>query len=262
MGLSTNVLYRKTLTTLPALKKWETANQVFKTSDYSILKGTSENRELKPNVVKALKESFSEKYIPNPIIVNEALQIIDGHNRKAAAEALGLPIYFVIVPGLTKDDIIRLNVNRQNWSTDDYLKYYIGEGKEDYIILKQFRDKYKLSICDCVGIMLGLNSKANNDHMKEFHGGGFTIKDHGRAIQIAEKILQVKPFYSRITRKSFVGAMLFLFKNPNYNHDEFLSKLEYQQTALVDCSSAMQYVDVIEKIYNYRRRGGLVNLRF
>jgi hypothetical protein len=252
---------------IPAQKKqieplFKKVNTIYQTSDYSMLIETEENRDLNPKVVKALKASFAEKYIQNPIIVNEAFQIIDGHNRKAAAQELGLPVYFVIVAGLTKDDIIRLNVNRTNWTTDDYLKFYINEGLEDYRLLLRFRDTYKFSLADCLGMLTGLNSKANNEHMRKMHAGKFKVKSYGRAVEMAENILKVKPYYNGVARRSFVGAMLSLFNNTNYKHNEFLEKLSYQQTRLVDCATTSQYVELIEQIYNYKRRGNLINLRF
>jgi hypothetical protein len=71
----------------------------------------------------------------------------------------------------------------------------------------------------------------------------------------------VEPYYSEWKRRSFILAMLQLFKNSNFELTEFLQKLKLQPTALSNCSTTNQYVSLIEEIYNYRRRDK-INLRY
>jgi hypothetical protein len=71
----------------------------------------------------------------------------------------------------------------------------------------------------------------------------------------------VEPYYDEWKRRSFILAMLQLFKNSNFELTEFLQKLKLQPTAMTNCSTTNQYVSLIEEIYNYRRREK-VNLRY
>jgi hypothetical protein len=234
---------------------------VYKTYDYALFSHIEGNRNIEPRNVERLKASMQEKYLPVPIVCNELMQIIDGQNREEAARSLGLPIYYMVVPGLRKEDVIRLNVNRSNWSSETYLKAYIEDGLEDYILLQDFKKKYKFPLGECICMLSGGTAQKSGDQTRIFQAGKFRIKNYKKAIEAAEKITEVKPFYEGYNRRSFVYAMLQLFTNPNYSHKEFLSKLSLQQTKMVGCATKQQYIALIEEIYNYRRRIG-VNLRF
>ena len=71
----------------------------------------------------------------------------------------------------------------------------------------------------------------------------------------------IEPYYAGVRRRSFIYAMMSLFKNPNFEYTEFIQKLKLQPTALQDCTNINNYKTLIEEIYNYRRREK-VNLRF
>ena len=68
-------------------------------------------------------------------------------------------------------------------------------------------------------------------------------------------------YYSGYKRRSFIYAMIGLFKNKNFDFNEFIHKLKTQPSAMVDCTDTQQYLSLIEEIYNYRRREK-VNLRY
>ena len=71
----------------------------------------------------------------------------------------------------------------------------------------------------------------------------------------------LKTYYDGYLRATFIGTMLGLFSNKNFDFLEFLNKLKYQTQKLEDCTSVSQYKILIESIYNHRRRDK-VNLRF
>jgi hypothetical protein len=104
-------------------------------------------------------------------------------------------------------------------------------------------------------------STANSDSIREFYEGKFKVKNLMLAEEYIEKILMIEPYYAGVRRRTFIGAMLQLFNNKNFQFTELLQKLKTQPTALQDCTSASNYKILIEEIYNYRRREK-VNLRF
>jgi len=69
------------------------------TYDYEIFKRMRGNRILNNSHVKNLVKSMKEKYLPQPILVNKDMEIIDGQHRFAAAEELNLPIHYLIIDG-------------------------------------------------------------------------------------------------------------------------------------------------------------------
>jgi hypothetical protein len=87
------------------------------------------------------------------------------------------------------------------------------------------------------------------------------VKDLDNAKKIAEKIMMIEPYYKGFLRRSFVYALVSMFKNENFEFTEFIAKLKQQPTTMCDCTNASQYKVLIEEIYNYRRREK-VNLRY
>ena len=106
--------------------------------------------------------------------------------------------------------------------------------------------------------MIGMKNFSTKN--KTFENGNFKIANWEIAISNANKVLMVKPYYNGYSRRSFTVAMINCFKNKNFNHADFLTKLSYQSVSLQDCTSVSQYTILIEEIYNYRR-SKKVNLR-
>ena len=70
--------------------KFETVNTVYRTKDYSLFSLCIENRDIKRKHVEHLKETFIERQIPVPIVVDEYYRIHDGQHRYTACMELGI----------------------------------------------------------------------------------------------------------------------------------------------------------------------------
>ena len=92
-----------------------------KTNNYEKFSYVDGNRPLRKTHLKNLTESIAIKQIPVPIVIDENFKICDGQNRFEACKILGKPIYYIKVPGMTLDDIQRLNANTKTWDTQDFL---------------------------------------------------------------------------------------------------------------------------------------------
>jgi hypothetical protein len=235
-------------------------NQVLMTTDYDLFQNISGNRHINKLHLNRLKTSMQEKYLAVPIIVNDKYQIIDGQHRYEAAKDLGKPIYYIKIDGLKLPDIHRLNTNSKNWGADDYLDGYVELGYPEYIRYKAFKEKYKFGHDETKALLSGTKT-ADGHQVNGFKEGSFRIKDLKEAEVNAEKILLVGEYYDGIKRRSFVKAMIELFRNVQYNHAQFLKKLKFQRDSLIDCTNAKQYITLIEEIYNYKS-AKKVNLRF
>ena len=101
--------------------KAERAKQIWKVSDYHEIKAHYLNRKIKRPHIKTLKEQIKLKDLGAdvPIVLNQENIIIDGHHRFVARKELGLPIFFVNDHNLEEKDIIMLNVNRSDWTTNE-----------------------------------------------------------------------------------------------------------------------------------------------
>lgn len=236
--------------------------EVYVTKDYSKFKHIKGNRNVVKPHLKRLKASMEKKYLFSPILINEKHEIIDGQHRFEVCKELGLPLYYLIKRGYSLDEVQVLNSNLKNWSSDDYMNGYIELGIEDYSLYKLFREESGFDHNSCLFMLTGKDSTADGALNQDFKNGDFRVSNYKNAIQCAEKLKMVARFYSGYTRRSFVMAMLKCFKNKNYNHSVFMSKITYQSTKLVDCTSTKEYLTLIEEIYNFKSRDKRVNLRF
>lgn len=232
--------------------------QVLMSMDYSLFKSIDGNRNKNLLHINRLKKSMANKYLFTIIIVNEKLEIIDGQHRFDAIVDLKLPIYYIICVGYGIKEVHILNQISKTWNADDYLNGYCNLGYKDYLIYKEFKEKHDIDHNTCMTLLTGSRNKGAIDI---FYTGSFKVINYEKACQNIEKIFQTAPYYDGYKRRSFIYAMLNLFTNQKFNFDEFLRKLELQPTELKDCAQQDQYIEIIEEIYNYRRREK-VNLRY
>jgi hypothetical protein len=234
------------------------SNQVHTTTDYFLFKPIEGNRNKNLLHINRLKKSMAETYLFTVIIVNEKYEIIDGQHRFDVIQELQLPLNYIVCNGYGLNEVHILNQNSKTWTSDDYLDGYCKLGYKDYLKYKEFKDVYGIGHYECMWL---LNGSQLSNPTQVFFTGDFKIKNYNEACKIIEKIMLVEPYYEEWKRRSFILAMLQLFKNPNFELTEFLQKLKLQPTALTNCSTTNQYVSLIEEIYNYRRREK-VNLRY
>ena len=82
----------------------------------------------------------------------------------------------------------------------------------------------------------------------------------------ANRILRLKDFFPKgYNSSNFVRTMVILFEKKSgvFNFEEFVHKLELRPTALKPCGDKRSYSELIEDIYNYKRRvDEKVSLRF
>lgn len=237
---------------------------VFHTKDYEKFKHLEGNRNIVKPHLKRLKASMQKKFLFSPILVNEKHQIIDGQHRLEVCKQLGYPVYYIVKKGYGLDEIQVLNSNLKNWNVDDYMNGYIELGIEDYNLYKLFRQEFGFDHQSCLSMLMGKDfvRDGGTSVNQEFKNGEFRVLDYKKALQSAEKIKMVGQYYKGNKRRSFVMAMLKCFKNKEYNHSVFMSKISYQSTKLVDCTNEKEYLTLIEEIYNFKSRDKRVNLRF
>ena len=83
--------------------------QIFEEENYDIFVKLDDNRDVLSGRLNKLIASISERYVLNPIIVNEKFEIIDGQGRYEALKKLNRPIHYIIAPGAASDDCRRMN---------------------------------------------------------------------------------------------------------------------------------------------------------
>lgn len=235
-------------------------DRVITTREYKIFKPLDGNRNTNPMHLKRLMESMKKAYLFSPIIVNEKYEVIDGQHRLYCAKKLNLPVYYIICKGYGLREVQILNANSKNWSADDYLDGYCDLKIKDYVTYREFKKKYGFGHRETQALLEGgLVSRT----MQAFYMGEFKIKDYASAVEMADKVMRIEPYFIDFKLRSFVLAMIQVLKNENFSIDEFIAKLKLQPLALQKCATSEQYKMLIEDLYNYRRKDkNKINLRF
>jgi len=236
-------------------------NQILKTKNYDQFSFIEGNRSINPLKVKQLKRSMQKRYVENPILVNNANQIIDGQHRYEALRELGYALYYVKTSNnFTSKDITILNSNGTNWNNDDFLQHYMDEEKKKhplnyksmpYNIFSSARKETKIHH----QVLLMLASKSRRaSYIEDFKDGRLLITDKKRFLEDIDFIISIKKYFEHWNKRTFQFALCSLFKQDNFNRDIFLSKLKRYSSTLKPCTTTKAYIEIIETLYNYHNR--------
>jgi hypothetical protein len=239
------------------------------TKDYLKFKFKHGNRPVDQAHVKKLMSSMSEVYVPQTIYVNKRYEITDGQHRFTAAKALGLPITYMVTDH-SLDDIRRMNQNTKNWTLDDFLDSYVTiENKKDpntvgpYGVFKHFKQITGFPNAVCL-MMLGETGYVGVNINKQFKEGKFNIPSGNFEIakKQAKQLHKIGEYYDGWKRRSFINAMLSLFKDEAFEFKQFIRKLEFNRSKLYHCTTVSDYIDTIERLYNWGNKNKVKFRRF
>ena len=230
-------------------------SNVQSTTDYSVFKFDPRNRVVDTNHVERLYDAISENDLLHafPVVVDRNMVVLDGQHRIKAAEALGVPVYYIQTGKATIQDIAGTNSTIKRWRKEDQLHYWCTGDHPEYLKLRAFWVRYPwLSLTQAVslcykGDAVGLSER--------FAVGQYTCNNTTEAERVVRMILDFKDagvdFWSH---KSFVSAIANLADNTDYEHAKMMDKLKYLSTKMVKCPDAASYVEMINEIYNYRNQ--------
>jgi len=229
--------------------------RISSSNDYDrfVLMGT--NRILDKANVAALKLSFLLGYILNPIIINEKWEIIDGQHRYIAAKQLGIPVFYIQIPGLTIEDCARLNQKQRNWSERDFVHCYAEQGNEDYKRLERCVNNYGCSLRTPLYIAGRSNNGANRINAIKHGTLHFTEQDEANFVRKFPMICELAEALAAQRTDIFVLAASKIIDNPGYDHKKMLD-------CASNCGRDMfkKHADVkstleeFSDIYNFRKR--------
>lgn len=197
-------------------------NTVYRTTDYSIFMYSQYNRSvhLGPEMLEQAKQG-----IVSPVIVNEHMVIIDGQHRLEALKRVGQPVEYIVKPGLTEKDIIRMNTTQHKWNYIDFAECFANAGVPDYIRLLELIDKqvmnYSVMIQIAMNSKKGLNQKAGI----VFKEGGFTFWNYDRCVAFLD-FYQMFSDKTGIRRRSNSTLALYeLFKLEKFDGERLIHKI-------------------------------------
>lgn len=236
---------------------------VHKTSDYQVFKRLESNRDVKNGSVKKIIRSIEKVgAIPNPLIVNEHMQIIDGQNRLEALKSLSLPVYYIIIPGLTVEHCRAMNINQSNWGLMDYIKSYAEEGNENYVNFIGLLKKYKtLGItpvfCAVTGLF-GLDNRRLKDGTLSCDKENFK-----RSSEALEYCMEYTDVIGRMDgrRDLLYVCILFCFWNESVDRRRLKDKFCSGYKMLTPTAKVDQALDEISDLYNAHLKSDRIYLK-
>lgn len=235
------------------------ASKIQSTTNYSRFKFMDGNRPVNNGRVKKLIKSIKRKDMLQqfPIVCQKnstGLYIMDGQHRYTAAVALKLPIYFVEAKGVEISDVAATNSAQKGWNARDFVSSYAAQGKEDYITLRDFIEEHGLSVTISANILAGSLVDSGGGLSHKLLTGTFQVNDLVFANRVAAAVRACVPFFPSAKDRGFTIAIARLLRVKGFTITRFIQKLEHQTSKLVKCASWMQYVELIEEIFNWRAR--------
>lgn len=234
--------------------------KIYSTTNYNKFQSLLGNRNVNQSHVKNLVNAIANDNLLefNPIIVNESFEIIDGQHRLAAARYLKTPIYFVIRSSGNIDQAQTLNANLSSWKSADYLHSYVARGYEQYKILKNFSEEYKISVSISMYLLSGSNPRTGGGTepgrlMYKFKRGEFKTTPGAleEAKKLALELNELRQYCDQPlwTDREFISALRTAYqKKP---HKVLVEKLKTHGMRLRKEKGIKEYLRELEDIFNY-----------
>lgn len=238
--------------------------KVYSTKNYNMFKTLNGNRQVLSAREAIIRESIKKNgWISNPIICNENYEVIDGQGRLAALKSLGLPVEYIIVNGTNIDDCRALNAVQKNWTINDWIESYVQQGITDYQFLRNLQIKYGELGTRVVGCAANDGFSTNTAAIKN---GTLKLDEmqYERACYALDKIIEIKPFVATVSGRIeyLYSAIIFiLLRSKHVDKDRLVNVLREKGKTIAPVANIESTLLEIERIYNFRNRGELVNFR-
>lgn len=242
---------------------------VYETTDYDMFKRIKTNRTVTEVRVRKLAASFGERDILNPIIVNDKYEIIDGQGRYEARKRLGLPIQFIVVPGLDSLDCAQLNRFNTRWGMTDFVASWANNDDakiaENYKRLMKCQKEVNLPY----SIVLSIAGKgATGYRNKNYISEGdlkFTLKNEEACIRIAKHgrdILDALTYSNARIPESFWASVRIAMNNEKYEPGRMLNNCRNCRSSFNMMAALENQLKEFSRIYNFNMKTAAKKIYF
>lgn len=238
----------------------EATHKIYVTNDLTRFGYLSGNRSLNKNKIsRIIKEIEAGTNILRycPIIVTEQggkLVVFDGQHRLEVAKMLKSYIWYVMADPLNLYQVASVNSNTEKWSAKDYINCYSVTGNQNYLMLKEFTEKFNFP--HSLNLQLLTKGKSLRDGSNEaleaaFKQGRFEVKSRGEAYSLANDVKQFEKFPHHSSR-SFVMAIAKIVTAKKIGLDEIVRSS--WTTDLVKENTWKEYLVSLEVIVNKNKK--------
>lgn len=225
------------------------------TTDYSLFKTMPGNRDVGESRVKTVTSSIEEiGLIPAPIVVNEHMEVIDGQARLEACRRLGLPVYYIIVPGIGLHECVTMNISAKAWTLEDYIRSYASIGNENYVRLAGLIDAHNLpltvSVCAATGLMTTNNETVKNGKL-DFDAGRYSEAE--KMLGYVERFVPLLKEHGVTNQTTVFMSLCFCYQCDKVDNARLLEAFRRHGRELANASKVIDALEKITDIYNYHR---------
>ncbi|MDU4964828.1 ParB N-terminal domain-containing protein [Staphylococcus epidermidis] len=196
-------------------------NEVYKTDDLDMFKFTKFNRNVlfTDEMLEQAKEGFI-----SPIIVNEYMVVIDGQHRLEHAKKAGVPIEYIIKPGLTEHDIVRMNTTQRPWSLLNFIESYANQGSEQYVALLNLINKKYAGTS--VVISVGRNSTGSSKGLTDLvKSGNFEFVNFEQTLNFLKYYERFRKETNTPKKTKVALAIYALYRLKDFDEDRLIRKV-------------------------------------
>ncbi len=225
---------------------------VFMTEDYSKFRYLLGNRDvLGPRKREILRSIQIKGWIPNPIIVNEKMEIIEGQGRFEALKELGLPIEFYIRPGWGIRECQALNSAGKIWMARDYISSYAIQDKNGWPKYKALMEEFGFNE-RIVGAVLHKTIRKDNVISEQLD---VTDKEYERARIICGHLEKYAPALKRFKGQNATkyDAAIYMIEH-NVDTDKMVEVINEMTVAEFNSSTKETMLKSFQEAYNKGKR--------
>lgn len=245
-------------------------SKVQTTKDYTKFKVIRGNRDVIDRHVDRLVATMAEQNLLQyfPIIVNEEMEVIDGQHRLRAARTMGMDVPYVVVEGLSLEDVQRINTAQKGWELSDWVNSYCEQRNEDYEKLRAFKERHGVSwtISGELTAAEGVRSGGDNGSKgmaRVIREGDYKMGDKEQAEKIMEALVELQEYAPFVVKANgaFVSALNRAMRVPGFSLERLLSKLRDHNLSIEYQPTKKRFLLELERVYNFRAQKPLELLR-
>ena len=224
-------------------------------SKFSLL---DDNRDIDKKHVAMLVISIKRFGQLMPIIVNEALEVIEGQHRLEACIELGVPVAYIISIKASSKDVAVMNNSQKGWKNKDFLKHFSHKKHSncaEYKKIGKFFHTYSLPFSIGIYLLSGWNSlESGRDRgpLPAFRDGTFKIKNLEEAQTKAGQLIKFKTTVPHLVRiNKFCIAFLRVSQLDNFSIKTAYERISKNSKKFDHCLNQDDWVEAMVKAYNY-----------
>lgn len=234
------------------------------TRDYSIFKQLEGNREATDKRAAKIAKSIRKVgYVPCPIVVNEKYEVIDGNGRFKAIKNLGLHVYYIVVPGLTIEHCVAMNINSTNWTNTDFINSYAEQGNRNYVSLKYLMEKHP-HLSPRIILAAATNAIGGSDN-STIKNGTLTI-DQSKVFFADEILTWIDKNFVPIKNcvngrfETLMYALIFAYKWSTADMNRLTETVIQYKNDLPPATNVKYTLEQLSKLYNKNMKKNFVYL--